>query len=261
MRPLPRSHRPTLESFRRDYARPGLPVILTGVTEQWKARQWTPGGLAERFGGVEVELTPSKSTVEGTHSMLLSEFVATLDAPPPELYYLTSWCFREHCPELLNDFTIPEYFRDDWLEELPELNDMLWLFLGPAGAGMGLHQDLGHTAAWNAQVTGRKRWALISPQYDEAVYEGEVNAFEPDLSLFPDFAEAEVWEGTVEAGEVLFIPGGWWHQTVNLEVGFAITANYVDTTNYQRVLECLEEYGEEDLYAMLMEIVERKVAT
>ncbi len=259
MPPLPRSHNPSLEEFRNQYARPGRPVILTGLTEQWPARDWTPESLSARFPGVEVELTPSHSEVEGTHPMLLTDFVATLEDPPPELFYLTSWCFREHCPELLGDFQIPALFSEDWLEELPELNDMLWLFLGPAGAGMGLHQDLGHTAAWNAQVTGRKRWALISPRYDEWVYEGEVDAFEPDLVRYPDFAQVEVWEGTVEAGEILFIPGGWWHQTVNQEIGFAITANYVDITNYQRVLDCLEEYGEAELYAMLMEIVERRV--
>lgn len=191
--------------------------------------------------------------------MLLSDFVGYLNNPGPELFYLTSWCFRVNCPELLQDFQIPEYFSEDWLEELPELNDMMWLFLGPKGSGMGLHQDLGHTAAWNAQVTGRKRWALISPEFDEQVYEGEVCAFEPDLTRYPDFAQVEVWESVVEAGEVLFIPGGWWHQTSNLETGFAITANYVDRTNYQRVLDCLEEYEEEELYEMLMEIVERKI--
>ena len=61
------------------------------------------------------------------------------------------------------------------------------------------------------------------------------------------------------AGEVLFIPPAWWHQTVNLQTGFAITANFVDDTNYEVVLSCLKEAGEDDLRRQLSEIAERKL--
>ena len=124
---------------------------------------------------------------------------------------------------------------------------------------MGLHQDLGHTAAWNAQVTGLKRWALVSPEYSDFVYQGKVCAFKPNKVRYPRFRKAAVWEGEVGAGEILFIPPAWWHQTVNLQTGFAITANFVDRTNYQVVLSCLEEAEEFELHQQLSEVVRRKV--
>lgn len=258
MREIPRIHQPSLEVFQEHYARAELPVILTGLTEGWAALHWTPRGIAERFKGTDVEVTPRHSEVEGTELTTIDEFVERLEQSDSMTDYLTSWCFRRDCPELLDDFDVPEYFREDWLEELPELNDMMWLFLGPKNSGMDLHQDLGHTAAWNAQVTGRKRWALVSPDFNEQIYEGAVSCFEPDFQSYPRFQEAVVWKGVVEAGEVLYIPGGWWHQTLNLETGFAITANYVDHTNYKRVLRCLEEYGETGLLQALSSLVKEK---
>lgn len=260
MTPLARLPRPPLSVFLRQHAVPGLPVILTGLTDGWAARRWTPEGLAARCPGAEVELAPAGSRYEGVYRATLPEYAAYLRAPDERLLYLTSWCFRRHCPELAGEFEIPEYFREDWLELLPAplLNDMLWLFMGPAGSGMTLHVDLGHTAAWNCQVTGRKRWALVAPEHEERLYDGEVDAFAPDLDRFPLFAGVEVWQGVVEAGEVLFIPGGWWHQTFNLEAGIGLTANYVDATNVERVLRCLEEYGEEELLEALRQVARER---
>lgn len=256
---IPRCHKPSLEQFRELYALPQLPVILTGLTDHWPARRWTPRSIAERFPEAPVQITPAGSVLEGTREMPLRDYVEAMEAGKTEGDYLTSWCFRTHCPELLADFDIPIYFRDDWLEELPEKNDMMWLFLGAEGSGMGMHQDLGHTAAWNAQVTGRKRWALVAPEYEDYLYDGEVNAFKPNRVRHSKFRRAEVLFGEVAAGEVLFIPGAWWHQTVNLETGFAITTNFVNDTNFRPVLACLEMAGEVDLYKMLAEVVAEKM--
>lgn len=256
---IPRCHRPTLEEFEERFAVPGLPVILTGLTDDWVARSWTPENMARRFPDVAVEVTPRGSTIEGTKTLSFAEYVQLLQAGRAEGDYLTSWCFRRDCPELLQDFRVPTYFQDDWLEELPQLNDMMWLFLGAAGSGMGLHQDLGHTAAWNAQVTGLKRWALVAPKDEEYLYNGEVCAFKPNRVRHSKFRKAEVWRGDVGAGEILFIPGAWWHQTRNLETGFAITANYVNRCNYETVLRCLREAGEPELYEMLNRVAERKI--
>lgn len=46
-------------------------------------------------------------------------------------------------------------------------------------------------------------------------------------------------ECTVRAGEVLFVPRGWWHAVLNLEESVAVTQNYVSAANLDYVLTFL----------------------
>lgn len=46
-------------------------------------------------------------------------------------------------------------------------------------------------------------------------------------------------ECTVRAGEVLFVPRGWWHAVLNLEESIAVTQNYVCAANLDHVLTFL----------------------
>jgi histone arginine demethylase JMJD6 len=245
MKQLERRGKLSKRAFLRDYGLTGKPVILTEATQGWKALEWTPEMLSAHYGDMEVELTPSASLEEATTSMLWSEYVEYLKSPDERLLYLTSLNFREYCPELLDDFQVPIYFREDWLQEIDPAQqfDLLWLFLGPGGAGFRLHVDLALTSAWNVQVTGKKKWLLFPPEQGELLYNGEVDAFEPDLERFPLFAEAQGYECTISPGELIFTPSGWWHQTKTLETGFAITSNFANSTNYHLVQDWLHNVG------------------
>ena len=259
----------SLEEFEEKYAKPGIPVILTEASKGWPALNWTPKDLADRFGEEWVQVTPSASLEEATSEMTLADYVAYLDAPDERLLYMTSWNFREPCPQLLEDFETPVYFREDWLQEMDEDQqfDLMWLFLGPADAGFRLHVDVGQTSNWNTQLTGKKRWLLYSPEQVDLLYDGEVDAFDPNFLRYPRFRRAEAHECIVHAGETIFTPSGWWHQTKNLETGLALTANYANGSNYGRVMQWLEEVGPQlevdsdmlEFARCFRQIVERKL--
>lgn len=233
-----------------EYVRPGRPVLLTGVTRDWPARtKWTFDFFRQRYGGEPVRVTRAaredEPEVETTLAEYLDSFPAHAQGRP---FYLTSWAFRERHPELLEDFRIPECLPDDLIASIPEhlRPDLLWLFMGPAGSGIRMHVDVGFSSAWNVQVVGRKRWVLYPPEQEPYLYGGAVDAFHPDLERFPRFALAHPHEVEVGPGEMLFVPSLWWHQTVHVEDGIAVTGNFADETIWTEVVRYLQmhEMGE-----------------
>ena len=217
-------------------------MIITDATEHWKARNWTPEHLAQIAPQAQIEAIPTNSRTLGeTVPMTLKEYVDYFQAPDERKLYMINWVFANDHPELLNDFEIPIYFRDDWFQQTEDPPDLLWIFLGPSDSGLFMHLDVGHSPAWNVQLTGSKSWKLWPPDQESYLYGGKVDAFDPDLEQFPEFARAKAVETEVHPGECIFVPSLWWHQTKNIDAGLALTANYVDQFSYDIVVEKLKE--------------------
>lgn len=50
---------------------------------------------------------------------------------------------------------------------------------------------------------------------------------------------------TCRAGELIFVPSGWWHAVINLEETVAVTQNFVSPRNLRKVLYFLREKKEQ----------------
>lgn len=72
-------------------------------------------------------------------------------------------------------------------------------------------------------MTGTKRFVLAHPKHFTSLYPyptgsphvrqsriNDIRAANPEL--FPKFDDVDLIEGEVRAGEILYIPYGWWHQ-------------------------------------------------
>lgn len=233
--------------FVRQYEKPGVPVILTGVIPKWRAStEWTLERLLARFG-----TTPFR--VSASTDMSLSDYLAYAEAcgqgasHEERPLYLFDKDFCSKCPEMASEFEIPEYFREDLMSVLGEQRrpDYRWLIIGPALAGSSFHVDPNENFAWNATIVGRKKWVLYPPDCPPpSSVEDERQLCLPRWfrEHYDDDEHADVrLECITEAGECMFVPRGWWHCVLNLELCVALTHNVVTRHNLLPVLDFLEQ--------------------
>ncbi|CAE7275660.1 HIF1AN [Symbiodinium sp. CCMP2456] len=163
-------------------------------------------------------------------------FVGTLRESPsetePRLHYLHDILMeRDAAPVVAGEAATPQIAAD--LEEMVTAlkplarmqpffggvaNAKLWI--GQKGVTMPLHYD--STDNLYVMAWGRKRAILADPGQYEALYpypnahplagSSQVNLSNPDLARHPGFVDVLLTETVVGPGDVLYLPGYWWHQ-------------------------------------------------
>ncbi|CAM9144060.1 unnamed protein product, partial [Ascophyllum nodosum] len=112
------------------------------------------------------------------------------------------------------------------------------VWLGTEGSHTPLHQDT-YGVNLVAQLHGRKKWVLFSPDetvnlyptripYEESSVFSRVDVRAPNTSLYPLFAEAQAIEVTLEPGDILYVPKHWWHFVEALDTSLSVNV-WVDT--------------------------------
>ncbi|KAG8459789.1 hypothetical protein KFE25_014352 [Diacronema lutheri] len=233
--------------FVEKYEKPRVPLILTGAVSKWRAAtEWTRARLVERYG-------QTRFRVSASIDMPLGEYLAYADscgapgAREERPLYLFDKDFCSKCPEMASEFAVPEYFAEDLMGVLGEQRrpDHRWLIIGPAGAGSSFHVDPSENFAWNATIVGRKKWVLYPPECPPPCSAED----ERQLSLprwFREHYDMDEHAGSrlecvTEAGECMFVPRGWWHCVLNLELCVAMTHNVVTRHNLLPLLDFLEQ--------------------
>ncbi len=253
------------ETFQQEYlAGSGRPVIVTDAMVGWKAlSKWNLDYFKSQFGSDTVIVEPTLNS-KVSKVMKLADYIDYIETPSgkspgfwidvdtdrplskaPECgevpLYLYSWNPIMRHPELLDDVEVTPYFVEDWIPFLtPATRELLrwatppyyWIFVGREGSPPTLHQDFGGTHAYLAQVTGRKKCTLFSPQESELIYQGRIDPEKPDLSRFPLLAKATFYEGILAPGEMLFIPAGWWHYVRVLEKSITFSYDFFNRANF-----------------------------
>jgi hypothetical protein len=132
-------------------------------------------------------------------------------------------------PEVADDIRPRlEYCRPDWKSSrlLPKNfgfeNGLEELFIG--GQGMrfpGLHVDYWGMDAFLSQLYGEKEVLLFAPSQTPFLYAPPNDPLccpiedfdDPDYDRYPLYARAQPIRFTLQPGETLFCPNGWWHTT------------------------------------------------
>ncbi|GAB2295779.1 Arginine-specific demethylase jmj22 [Dionaea muscipula] len=248
---IPRRRGISVEEFILDFEEPNKPVLLEGCMENWAAMaKWERGYLVETCGDVKLSVGPVE--------MKLEDYFRYSDQVREERpLYLFDPKFAEKVPILGSEYEPPVYFREDLFSVLgDERPDYRWIIIGPAGSGSSFHIDPNSTSAWNAIIKGSKKWVLfppdvvppgVHPSPDGAEVASPVSIVEWFINFYDEATKdwkkkkKKPIECICKAGEVIFVPNGWWHLVINLQDSIAITQNYVSRRNLLNVLDFLKK--------------------
>lgn len=129
---------------------------------------------------------------------------------------------------------LPAFARENRLALLPDVAARIWI---GNRIRVGVHYDAKANIA--CCVAGRRRFTLYPPEQITGLYPGPfeltpagvpvsmVDPAAPDLDRFPRYAEAahHASTATLEPGDAIYIPYGWWHGVESLDP-VSILVNY-----------------------------------
>ncbi|GJP50296.1 hypothetical protein CLOM_g9430 [Closterium sp. NIES-68] len=277
--------------FAARFERPGRPVIITGAIDHWPAlSRWrdreyllaAAGGNTFACGPVDLSLEQYWRYANGVQEERpLYVFDPRFGEKAPALVadYEVPEYFREDLFQVLEEGReggeggeggeagagersaggtgqgeeCGEGEEGQGKESPSGRPDFRWLIMGPARSGSSWHIDPNSTCAWNAVITGSKKWILFPPNDgpppgvraspDGADVAAPVSITEWFMNYYEAMRRGPVtaYEGVCRAGEVMFVPHGWWHIVLNLEESIAVTQNYVSRANLLDVLQFLQK--------------------
>ncbi len=244
-----RVEQPTPRDFYEHYVKPNRPVILTGITDSWRATaNWSSIYFRSHYPDAKVMFTAWESNASSNDptdyyrnrkrlGTRLGRFIDLMNSSADfSRNYISQFPVFREVPELMADIqpldsymNIPPYYPAPLKARLKK-EPTLWF--GPSGTVTPVHFDSAHNLL--VQIHGRKKLILISPRQSRGLYYpslhlGHVNyspvdVEAPDLKRFPLFRQVQPLELILEPSEVLFIPVRWWHYARAL--GTTISLNF-----------------------------------
>lgn len=223
------------------------PVVITNAIDDWSAmRQWSLEHLQRACGHTPVrvlrhdpksELSFYEQCAASMTTVPLAEYIdfvtGSADAPPELDGEPFLWTMRQSEELLIENPWLRKDFALDRLLGAYTATVSPSVWIGAKGYVTGLHADL-PPIGLVAQIVGRKAVMLFSPEETKRLYPDQdapldgcyfskIDSFAPDLDRHPRFAEANAVATVLEPGEVLYIPSGWWHRVLSLDVTISVT--------------------------------------
>ena len=223
----------SVSEFRSRYLPNGIPLVISDALQDWPLFKLSREQSLVHFAQLQ-GITRHGDYVKKTfsaerdfRSTSMADFIASLDNPPPPGAHGTPPAYMGNNilpAQLMEQIKYPPYF-DQSLFIAPRI------WIGPKGTLTPLHRD--DTDNLFAQVWGQKSFILAAPHHRAALGtwstspEGgldgcEVNPDAPDYERFPAARDVTFLRVTLEAGDLLFLPEGWFHQVQSVSTSLSV---------------------------------------
>ncbi|MET0401565.1 MAG: cupin-like domain-containing protein, partial [Cystobacter sp.] len=240
LKPIERRSGLPVEDFERLYRHPQQPVVITDGIAEWPAlKQWSFDYFKQTHGShkVTVYFARGGPYLDNLHSsgprqVTVAEYLSLIEQQPDCRVYLGESSILEELPHLAEAAPAPRYAP---LERI--MTRRFWL--GPANTLTAIHKDsIVHVlpiCTLFAQIRGHKQFVLAAPDQAPFLYpspqDANASLVDPetlDLEKFPLLRQASFQETVLAPGELLLIPGGWWHLVHALEPCISISNDWVE---------------------------------
>jgi len=222
--------------FKKNYYDPMKPLVITGMAKKWKAyEKWNWDYFTEIVGDVEVGIYNNVKSDAYTPINKADDYTTfgnyiDMIRKGPAGWRIFLFNIFDHAPQLAQDFEWPEEMIQGFVKKFP------MLFVGGATSITHMHFDIDLSHILHTQFMGRKKILLFPFSEQHKLYRKPFEVLsladfsnyymqngKPDYKQFPALQLAQGYELTLDHGDTLFMPAGYWHHMEYLDSGFAMS--------------------------------------
>jgi hypothetical protein len=220
----------TKEDFYKNYVKKQKPLVIEQLTADWPAYdKWKLEYIKEIAGNEVVPLYDDRPVShkdgfnEAHATMKMSDYVNLLMTKPTN-YRIFAYNFMSKIPSLQNDFIWPKI-------GLRLIKQMPMLFFGGENAKVFIHYDIDYSNILHFHFHGKKQCILFAPTETPYLYKvphalisrEDIDFDNPDFEKFPALKKAKGLVCTLQHGEMLYMPEGYWHYMRYVTPGFSMS--------------------------------------
>lgn len=223
-----------------------VPVVFRNAAKNWPAASWTLEGFTESYGKEEVEAyaQDDSGSYPAIQTTVHDAIQDMLENPENAGYFMgriihnsTDLKYTDNKSLEKNAFFMHKHLNLASETSFPQLArkySVYVLFIGSENTVANLHS---HPAVFLAQIYGEKLATLLSPKYMDKFcvgvqggteYNSEcyVDIMDLDFEEYPELNGVEVYQLTLQAGDIVYIPDGWLHDIRALSKSISIASGF-----------------------------------
>lgn len=217
------------QDFQQNYHQFKKPLLIKNLAQAWPAsKKWTYAWLKSTYGHLTIPLCDDSIRNAGkTYQALdiqimpFKEYLELIETKPTSLRMFL-YNIAQHAPELKKDILFPDIV-DGFNQRY------IYTFFGGQGSRVPFHYDIDFGSVFHTQIQGQKRFFLVSNEQSTLLYhtpftvQAMVDPTKPDYETFPASKYVKGYDVTLDQGDTLYIPSGFFHHVEYLTGAFGVS--------------------------------------